>query len=95
MTLKESKATKKLMSKHDKLIHSEGLTVDSHIQREQEEWIMKTVMVKDIDVPFKYKRKKKYKSLAKNQVNITYYPGIESIAGFEMEVMNVVRIKLC
>ncbi|MFT5758519.1 MAG: hypothetical protein ACI9LM_003261 [Alteromonadaceae bacterium] len=85
----------KLLKEHKSLVHSEALTVDTHIQREQDDWIINTIMVKGINVPFKYKRKKVYKSLAMNQVNITYYPGTESIAGFEMEVMNVVRVKLC
>jgi len=85
----------KLLNEHKELVHSEALTVDSHVQREQDEWIINTIMVKNINVPFKYKRKKVYKSLANNQVNITYYPGTESIAGFDIEVMNVVRVKLC
>jgi hypothetical protein len=85
----------KLLKEHKKLVHSEALTVDSHIQREQDEWIVNTIMVKGVDVPFKYKRKKMYKCLANNQINITYYPGTETIAGFDMEVMNVVRVKLC
>ncbi len=85
----------KLLKEHKNLVHSEALIVDTHIQREQDDWIINTLMVKGVDVPFKYKRKKVYKSLAMNQVNITYYPDTESIAGFDMEVMNVVRVKIC
>ncbi|MFT5636127.1 MAG: hypothetical protein ACI89T_001584, partial [Cognaticolwellia sp.] len=29
------------------------------------------------------------------QVNITYYPTNELVAGFELEVMKIVRIKVC
>ena len=51
-------------------------------------------MLKGIDVPFKYRRKKLYKSLQNQQVNITYYPTVEMVAGFELEVMKIVRIKV-
>ena len=51
-------------------------------------------MIKDCSAPFKYKRKKAYKSLTRQQVNITYYASVETIAGFEMEIMNIVRIKV-
>jgi hypothetical protein len=85
---------KNLLKKHDKLVHSEGVAVVSHIQREQDEWFINTVMIKGCDAPFKYKRKKAYKSLTNQQVNITYYPSTESIAGFEIETMNVIRIKV-
>lgn len=88
------KAIKKLVEKHQNLIHSENLKVSSHVQREQDEWLINTVMVENITVPFKYKRKKKYQTLTGNLVNITYYPTTENIAGMEIEVMNVVRIKV-
>jgi hypothetical protein len=87
-------AAKDLLKKHEELTHSEGVTVVSHVQREQDEWFINTVMIKDCNTPFKYKRKKVYKSLTKQQVNITYYPSVETIAGFEIEVMNIVRIKV-
>lgn len=87
--------TDKLLKKHEQLIHSENLKVNSHVQREDDqEWIINTIMLENIDVPFKYKRKKKYKSLTGQRVNITYYPDNEIIAGFTMEVMNIVRIKV-
>jgi hypothetical protein len=52
------------------------------------------VMIDGCDVPFKYKRKKRYRSLAGQRVNLTYYPSTEEVAGIEMEVMKVVRIRL-
>ncbi len=85
---------KDLTNKHQSLTHSENQQVESHIQREQDDWFLNTLMLKGIDVPFKYKRKKLYRSLKDQRVNITYYPHIEIIAGFEMEVMNIVRIKV-
>ncbi|GHE85653.1 hypothetical protein [Thalassotalea profundi] len=85
---------KKLVEKHKDLIHSENLKVSSHVQREHDEWLINTIMIENIAVPFKYKRRKKYQSLAGNLVNMTYYPATENIAGMEIEVMNVVRIKV-
>jgi hypothetical protein len=35
-----------------------------------------------------------YKNIKGQRVNLTYYPTTESVAGIEMEVMNVVRIKI-
>jgi hypothetical protein len=83
-----------LAKKHQNLTHSEAVTVVSHIQRETDDWFINTIMIKGVDVAFKYKRKKAYKSLTKQQVNITYYPSTETIAGFEIEIMNIVRIKV-
>ncbi|MEH6469942.1 MAG: hypothetical protein V7752_01720 [Halopseudomonas sp.] len=85
----------KLLKKHRELIHSEGVRVVSHVQRESGEWFINTVMIEGYDVPFKYRRKRQYKNLKGQQVNLTYYPGVESVAGFEVEVMNIVRIKIC
>jgi len=90
----KNKAAKDLISKHPNLVHGENQQVTSHIQREQDEWFFNTIMLKDIDVAFKYKRKKLYRSLNGQRVNLTYYPDNEIIAGFEMEVMKVVRIKI-
>lgn len=84
----------KLLQKHDSLVHSEMMKVTSHVQRDAHEWIINTVMIEGCDVPFKYKRKKKYKNLKGSMINMTYYPSIEVVAGIEMEVMNVVRIKV-
>ena len=83
-----------LLKKHQQLTHTDNLKVSSHVQRESGEWIINTLMVEGIDVPFKYKRKKQYKNLKGQRVNLTYYPDKENIAGIDMEVMNVVRIKI-
>ncbi|MCT7941804.1 MULTISPECIES: hypothetical protein [Shewanella] len=82
-----------LLKKHSNLIHSEGVTVESHTQREQGEWFLQTLMVKGYDVPFKYRRNKKYKNLTGQKVNLTYYPREETIAGFKVETMQVVRVR--
>ena len=84
----------KLLAKHKNLVHTEMLKVTSHVQREAGEWIINTLMVEGCEVPFKYKRKKKYKNIEGQRVNLTYYPDTESVAGIEMEVMTVVRIKI-
>jgi len=84
----------KLLNNHQKLTHSDMMKVSSHVQRESGEWFINTLMIEDIDVPFKYKRKQRYKSLQGQRVNLTYYPATENVAGITMEVMNVVRIKV-
>lgn len=83
----------KLLNQHNKLIHSEDKKVVSHTQRETGDWIMHAIMLDGYDVPFKFKRKKKYRSLAGAKVNLTYYPATEIVAGLSFEVMKVVRIK--
>lgn len=70
------------------------LKVVSHVQRNQGDWILNTIMVDGYDVPFKYKRTKPYKDLKGQRVNLTYYPQTETVAGIAFEVMNVVRIKI-
>ena len=84
----------KLLDKHQKLIHSDMMKVSSHVQRETDEWIVNTLMIEGYDVPFKYKRRKLYKNLEGQRVNLTYYVSSESVADISMEVMNVVRIKV-
>lgn len=84
----------KLLKKHQELIQTDEIKVISHVQREQEEWFINTLMLEGIDVPFKYKRKKIYKNLNGQRINITYYPSKEVIAGFEIEIMNIVRIRV-
>lgn len=84
----------KLLKSHPKLTHSTEVKVISHVQREKGEWILNTIMLDEIEVPFKYKRKKRYRNLSGARVNLTYYPATESVAGFDIEVMNVVRIKM-
>ncbi|MGB1200949.1 MAG: hypothetical protein ACPG5R_05240 [Cognaticolwellia aestuarii] len=86
---------KSLTDRHESLTHSEQQTVVSHVQREVDDWYLNTIMLKGVDVPFKYSRKKRYKSLQSQQVNITYYPANETVAGFEIEIMKIVRIKVC
>jgi len=92
--LTKKDAAHNLTRKHKDLVHSEGMKVSSHVQRETDDWIVNTLMIDGIEVPFKYKRKKLYQSLKGQRVNLTYYPETESIAGFEVEVMSIVRIKV-
>jgi hypothetical protein len=84
----------KLLRKHKQLVHSDMVKVTSHVQREEGEWFINTLMIEACEVPFKYKRSKKYKSLRGQRVNLTYYPATETVAGLEFEVMNVVRIRI-
>jgi len=84
----------KLLDKHRQLNQSDAMKVISHVQREQGEWVLNTLMIDGYDVPFKYRRKKRYKSVQGQRVNLTYYHSTESVAGIEMEVMKVVRIKI-
>ena len=64
------------------------------MQREVGDWILNTVMIEGYDVPFKDKRKKRYKNIKGQRVNLTYYPAMESVAGIDMEIMKVVRVKI-
>lgn len=84
----------KLLKTHQKLTHSEMVKVVSHVQRDNKEWVINTVMIEGCDVPFKYKRKKMYKNIEGQRVNLTYYPVKEMVAGIEFETMKVVRIKI-
>ena len=70
------------------------LKVSSHVQREAGDWIINTLMIEGYDVPFKYKRKKRYRSLQGSRVNLTYYPDTERVAGMDIEIMRVVRVKI-
>ena len=90
----KNKAVNKLLNSHQKLNHSENMKVVSHVQRETKDWIINTLMIEGCDVSFKYKRKKQYKNIKGQRVNLTYYPSRESVAGIEMEIMKVVRIKI-
>ncbi|GAA4876067.1 hypothetical protein [Ferrimonas pelagia] len=83
----------KMLKKHQQLTHSEGVKVASHTQRESGDWVLHTLMLEGHDVPFKFRRPKGYQSLKGQRVNLTYYAATESVAGFEMEIMKVVRIK--
>jgi hypothetical protein len=84
---------KQLVKKSKNLTHSELLKVMSHVQREEGEWILHSLMVEGCDVPFKFKRKGNYQSLKGARVNMTYYSEQETVAGINFEVMKVVRIK--
>lgn len=84
----------KLLDKHKPLIHSDRRKVVSHVQRDEGEWFVNTLMIDDCDTPFKYKRKKPYKNLSGQRVNLTYYVDHETVAGIEMEIMRVVRLKI-
>ncbi len=70
------------------------MKVESHVQRESGDWVINTLLIEGYNVPFKYKRKKLYKNLQGLRVNLTYYPEVENVAGIEVEVMNIVRIKV-
>lgn len=89
-----NKPVEKLLKTHQKLTHSEMVKVVSHVQRDTKEWVLNTLMIEDCDVPFKYKRKKKYKNIQGRRVNLTYYPLTETVAGITIETMKVVRIKI-
>ena len=84
----------KLLNKHPQLVHSDMMKVTSHVQREAGEWIINTLMIEGYDVAFKYKRKKLYKNIKGQRVNLTYYPATETVAGMNIEVMQVVRIRI-
>jgi len=84
----------KLLGKHKQLVHSEMLKVVSHVQRNSGDWIINTLMIEGYEVPFRYKRKQKYKNVSGQRVNLTYYAATEAVAGLDFEVMNVVRIKI-
>ncbi len=90
----KNKIVDKLLNTHQKLTHSEMARVTSHVQRDTKEWVINTIIIEGCDVPFKYKRKKMYKNIKGQRVNLTYYPVTESVAGIEMEIMKVVRIKI-
>jgi hypothetical protein len=84
---------KKLLKTHGQLNQLDNVKVESHVQRDKDDWVINTIMLEGYDVPFKYKRNTVYKSLKGARVNLTFYPETESIAGVVFEVMNVVRIR--
>ena len=83
----------KLLDRHADLVHSQMQKVVSHVQRRSGDWILNTVMIEGHDVPFRYRRKREYRSLVGARVNLTYYPVTETVAGIAMETMKVVRIR--
>lgn len=86
----------KLLKKHHDLVHSELMKVTSHVQRRDKDsdWIINTIMIEGWDVPFRFRRKKQFRNVKGARVNLTYYRGTENVGGLEMEIMNVVRVKL-
>lgn len=84
----------KLTKKHKALVQSDLRKVVSHVQRNDGDWIVNTVMIEACDAPFRFKRQKPYKNLKGALVNLTYYPTTELVGGIEFEVMNVVRIRV-
>jgi len=84
---------KKLLNKHEQLNQLDNVKVLSHVQRDKDDWVINSIMLEGYDVPFKYKRRKVYKTLAGARVNLTFYPETKSIAGIEFETMSVVRIR--
>ena len=82
-----------LLKKNDQLNQLDAVKVCSHVQRESGDWYINSLMLEGYDTPFKYNRKKKYKSLKGTSVNLTYYPQTELVAGIEFEFMKVVRIR--
>lgn len=84
---------KKLLKTHGQLNQLDNVKVESHVQREKDDWVINTIMLEEYDVPFKYKRKTVYKTLKGARVNLTFYPEMASVAGMEFEVMKVVRIR--
>ena len=87
-------SSEKLLKKHPQLINTEMAKVVSHVQRAQGDWILNTIMIEGCDVPFKYKRKERYKNLKGQRVNLTYYPDSDIVAGLTFECMRLVRIKI-
>lgn len=84
----------RLVKKHRSLVHSETLKVSSHVQRQSGDWIINTIMLEGHNVPFRFRRKQAYRNIKGQRVNLTYYPAVESVGGIDMEVMNVVRIRI-
>jgi hypothetical protein len=89
----KSHPASQLLKQHQELTQSDAMKVSSHVQRESGEWIINTLMIEGYSVPFKYKRKKLYRNLSGQQVNLSYYPDTEVVADMELEIMKVVRIK--
>ena len=83
----------KLLDNNPELNQLDDATVLSHVQRTQDEWVFNTLMLEGYDVPFKYSRKKTYRTLNGARVNVTYYPQVEQVAGMDFEIMKVVRIR--
>jgi len=88
------KSLKKFLADNQQLIHSTMQKVTSHVQREEGEWYLNTLLIDGYDVPFKYKRQKLYKSLKGARVDLIYYPSTEQVAGIDFEYMKVVKVNI-
>lgn len=84
----------KLTAKHPQLTHTDMAKVVSHVQQTRGEWIANSIMIEGCEVPFKYNRKKQYKNLKGQRVNLTYYPDTKTVAGLVFDYMKVVRIRV-
>ncbi|MDM7861816.1 hypothetical protein QTP81_14530 [Alteromonas sp. ASW11-36] len=93
MALSEHKVVAQLLANNPQLVHSTDRKVISHVQREEDDWFVNTLMLADCEVPFVYRRKKPYQSLRGARINVTYYPETRCVAGIDFEQMKVVRLK--
>ncbi len=84
----------KLLKRHEKPVHPDMLKGVSHMQREEGDWLVNTLMIEGCDAPFSYKRKDKYKNIAGQRLNLTCYPDVRVVVGIALEVMKVVRIRV-
>ncbi|TLU64213.1 hypothetical protein FE810_13025 [Thalassotalea litorea] len=90
---KQAKHVKQMLERHQSLNHLDGISVTSHVQRQDGDWFLNTLMLQGYTVAFKYRRKKMYQSLKGQKVNITYYRATDMVAGLEFEYMKVTRLK--
>ena len=77
----------KLLKKNQNLTHSEMQKVVSHVQRDDDDWVINTVMIEGCDVPFKFKRKEQYKNLNSNQLAKEFEKNTE----IEAELYQVIK----
>ncbi len=91
--MKPAREVTELLNKHPQLTHSENRKVCSHIQRNEGDWILNTLMIEGCDIPFQFKRKIAYQDLRGARVNLSYYRQVKTIAGLAFETMKVVRIR--
>lgn len=87
------KETDKLLKEHDKLNQLDDAKVTSHVQRKQEDWFLNTLLLDGYDVPFRYRRRKRYKNLEGARVNLTYYSEVTEVGGIGLETMKIVRLR--
>ncbi|MDN3653896.1 hypothetical protein QWY77_14240 [Thalassotalea ponticola] len=85
------KQRKPLLTKHPNLSQTGNRKVVSHVQRREGDWYVNTRGA--VDVPSTYKRTQPYQSLQGCRVNVNYYPPEQSIAGYTLEYMKVVRVR--